>query len=146
MGKKLLIQKKGKEKKRAIEKDWNRFANNKVKILACAHASKQKNLFNYAISRKICLCLMQNSFLAILLAMLISQKTSPKKKRNWWKMGFFRYSPAVTRGLNKVTILFQIDLFPHKKVKFAHFNTKQVCNVKKKNFQCLINTNSNFLI
>ena len=37
VGKKLLIQKKGKEKKRAIEKDQNRFAN-KVKILACAHA------------------------------------------------------------------------------------------------------------
>ena len=35
---------------------------------------KQKKLFNYAISRKICLCLMQNSFLAILLAMLISRK------------------------------------------------------------------------
>ena len=33
-----------------------------------------------------------------------------------------------------------------KKVKFAHFSTKQVCNVKKKNFQCLINVNDNFLI
>ena len=46
----------------------------KVKILACAHAWKTKKLFNYAISPKICLCLMQNSFLAILLATLISRK------------------------------------------------------------------------
>ena len=61
-------------------------------------------------------------------------------------MRFFRYSPAVTKGLKKVTNLFQIGLFPHKKVKFAHFSTKQVCNVKKKNFQRLINVNSNFLI
>ena len=61
-------------------------------------------------------------------------------------MLFFRYSPAVTKGLKKVTNLFQIGLFPHKKVKFAHFSTKQVCNVKKKNFQRLINVNSNFLI
>ena len=53
-------------------------------------------------------------------------------------MSFFRYSPAVTKGLKKVTNMFQIGLFPHKKVKFAHFSTKQVCNVKKKNFQCLI--------
>ena len=53
-------------------------------------------------------------------------------------MRFFRYSPAVTKGLKKVTNLFQIGLFPHKKVKFAYFSTKQVCNVKKKNFQCLI--------
>ena len=35
---------------------------------------KQKKLFNQAISRKICLFLMKNSFLAILLAMLISRK------------------------------------------------------------------------
>ena len=35
---------------------------------------KNKKLFNYAISRKICLCLMQNTFLAILLAMLIRRK------------------------------------------------------------------------
>ena len=61
MGKKLLIWKKGKEKKRAIEKDQNRL-------------KKTKKLFNYAISRKTCLCLMKNSFLAILLAMLISRK------------------------------------------------------------------------
>ena len=60
-------------------------------------------------------------------------------------MRFFRYSPAVTTGLKRVTNLFQIGLFPHK-VKFAHFSTKQVCNVKKKNFQCLINVNDNFLI
>ena len=54
------------------------------------------------------------------------------------------FSPA--KGLRKVTNLFQIGLFPHKKVKFAHFSTKQVCNVKKKNLECLINVNSNFLL
>ena len=60
-------------------------------------------------------------------------------------MRFFRYSSAVTKGLNKVATLFQIGLYPHKKVKFAHFNWKQVYNAKKKNFQCLINVNSIFL-
>ena len=61
-------------------------------------------------------------------------------------MRFFSllFSPA--KGLRKVTNLFQIGLFLHKKVKFAHFSTKQVCSVKKKNFQCLINVNSSFLI
>ena len=47
------------------------------------------------------------------------------------KMRFFRYSPAVTKGLKKVTNLFRIYLFPHKKVKFAYCSTKKVCNVKK---------------
>ena len=37
---------KAKEKKRAREKDWNRFAK-KVQILAFAHAWKTKKLFNY---------------------------------------------------------------------------------------------------
>ena len=46
-------------------------------------------------------------------------------------MRFFRYSPAVTKGLKKVTNLFRIYLFPHKKVKFAYCSTKKVCNVKK---------------
>ena len=82
---------------------------------------------------------MQKSFLALLLAMLISQK--PVERRG--KMRFFRYSPAVTIGLKKVTNLFQIGLFHRKKVKFAHFGTKQVCNMKK-NFQCLINFNAIF--
>ena len=88
---------------------------------------------------------MKNSFLAILLAMLISRK--PVQRRGIGeKCGFLADSPAFTKGLKKVTNLFQIDLFPHKKVKFAHFSTKQVCNMKKKNFQDLINVNSNFLI
>ena len=70
-----------------MEKSRNRFAN-KVKILACAHAWKTKKLFNYAIIRKICLCLMKNSFLAILLAMLISRK--PVQRRGIGeKCGFF---------------------------------------------------------
>ena len=89
--------------------------------------------------------LMQKSFLAILLAMLISRK--PIQTRGICeKMRFFRYSPAVTKGLKKVTNLFRIGLFPHKKVKFAHCSTKQVCNVKKKTLLCLINVNGNFLI
>ena len=46
-------------------------------------------------------------------------------------MQLFLYSLAVTKGLKKVTNLFQIGLFPHKKVKFA---------------QRLIDVNSNFLI
>ena len=62
------------------------------------------------------------------------------------KEAVFRYSRALTKGLKKVTNLFQVGLFPHKKVKFAHFSTKQVCNVKKKHFQCLVNVNVNFLI
>ena len=64
-------------------------------------------------------------------------KTSPKKRR-WWKVPFFRCCPAVTKGLKKVTNLFQIGLFPHKKVKFAKFSTKQVYNVTMKQFQCLL--------
>ena len=62
------------------------------------------------------------------------------------KKAVFRYSRAVTKELKKVTNLFQIGLFPHKKVKFAHFSTKQVCNVKKKHFQFLVDVNVNFLI
>ena len=77
--------------------------------------------------------LMQESFLPILLAMLITRK--PVQKREICEKCYW---PAVTKGLKKVTNLFQIGLFPHKKVKFACFSTKQVCNVKKKNFQCLI--------
>ena len=84
--------------------------------------------------------LMQKSFLAILLAMLISRK--PIQTRGICeKMRFFCYSSAVTTGLKKVTNLFRIGLFPHKKVKFAHCSTKQVSNVKKNNLLCLIKVN-----
>ena len=44
--KKLLLHNKGKEKKRATERDRKRFTN-KVKRLACAHAWKTKEPFNY---------------------------------------------------------------------------------------------------
>ena len=55
--------------------------------------------------------LMQKSFLAILLAMLISQK--PIQTRGICeKMRFFRYLLAVPKGLKKVTNLFRIGLFP----------------------------------
>ena len=63
-------QRKKREQDRKIEID----SQQKVQILAFAHAWKTKKLFNYAIRGKICLCLMQNLFLAILLAMLISRK------------------------------------------------------------------------
>ena len=59
--------------------------------------------------------LMQKSFLAILLAMLISRK--PVQTRGICEK-------CVTKGLKKVTNLFRIGLFPHKKVKFAHCSTK----------------------
>ena len=88
---------------------------------------------------------MQNSFLAILLAMLISWKLVQRRGIGE-KCVFFADSSAVIKGLKKVTNLFQIGVFPHKKVKFAHFSTKQVCNVKKKNFQSLIKVKRNFLI
>ena len=45
-----------------------------------------------------------------------------------------------------VTFHVKRHLLDMKKVQFAHFSTKQVCNVKTKNFQCLINVNSSFLI
>ena len=61
-------------------------------------------------------------------------------------MPFFHYSPAVTKGLKKVTNLFQIGLFPHKKSQICPFQHETDCNVKKKQFQCLVNVNVNFLI
>ena len=77
--------------------------------------------------------------------MLIRKNQS--KEEEMVKNAFFSYSPAVIIGVKKVTNLFQIALFPHKKkIKFAHFSTKQVCNVQKKNFQRLINVNGNFLV
>ena len=36
-------------------------------------------------------------------------------------MWFFLYSPAVTQELDKVTNLFQIGLFPHKKIQICQF-------------------------
>ena len=96
---------------------------------------KQKSLLNYAR--------LVGKYVFFLEKLIFSHsyanesKTSPKKRR-WWKMRFFRCCPAVTKGLKKVTNLFQIDLFPHKKVKFAKFSTKQVYNVTMKQLQCLL--------
>ena len=60
---------------------------------------------------------MKNSFLAILLAMLLSRK--PVQRRGIGeKCGYFatrRPSPKACKGLKKVINLFQIGLFPHKK-------------------------------
>ena len=76
---------------------------------------------------------MQDSFSAILLAMLIIKK--PVQGRgNGEKCVFFRYFQAVTIGLKKVTNLFQIVLFPHEKSQICPFQHGQFCNVKKKNF------------
>ena len=66
---------------------------------------------------------MQNSFLATLLAMLISRK--PVQRRGIGeKCGFFADSPAVIKGLKKVANLFQIGVFPHKK--------SQICPLQHK--------------
>ena len=74
--------------------------------------------------------------LAILLDMLISRK--PVRRKGLGEIfGFFATLRPLPE-LKKVTNLFQIGLFPHKKVKFANFSTKQICNVKKKHFQCLV--------
>ena len=83
-----------------------------MKILDCAHAWKTKKLFNYV--------------------RLVGKYAFFDAKV------IFTHSLSHTKGSKKVTNLFQIGLFPHKKVKFAYFSTKQVCNVKKKTFQCLI--------
>ena len=81
--------------------------------MACAHAWKTKKLFNYAISRKICLCLMKNSFLAILLAMLISRK--PVQRRGIGeKCGFF-----ATRRPLKLPLCFKLAFFLIKKSNLA---------------------------
>ena len=65
--------------------------------------------------------------------MLISRKPVQRReigeKKKKWR--FFRYFPAVTKGLKKATNLSQIGLFPRKKVEFSHFSTKKFCNVKK---------------
>ena len=66
--------------------------------------------------------LMQKSFLVILLAMLISRK-QVQRRGIFEKCGFFATRRPSPKGLKKVTIFFQIGLFPHKKVKFAHFST-----------------------
>ena len=71
--------------------------------------SELRNFFVYIISRKICLFCCKIHF-SHSLGMLISRKTNPKKG-TWWKMRFFRYSPAVTKGLKKVTNLLQIGPF-----------------------------------
>ena len=82
--------------------------------------------------------------LAILLPMVISRK--PVQRRGLGEKGSFLllagHHPRVKESYQFVSNW----RFPHKKVKFFNFNTKQVCNVKKKHFQCLLNVNGNFLI
>ena len=77
--------------KRAIEKDRNRFANKKSRFwLVSMRENPKKSCLITRLVGKLCLCLMQNSFLAILLAMLFSRK--PVQRRGIGeKCGFFRY-------------------------------------------------------
>ena len=79
------------ERQRKKESDGERLkidSQMKSKFWPVRMREKQKKLFNQAISRKICLFLMKNSFLAILLAMLISRK--PVQRRGIGeKCGFF---------------------------------------------------------
>ena len=143
---KLLINKKGKEKKRESDREGSKqIRKSSQNFGLCTCVKNKKNRLITSDQSENMPFLMQKSFLAILLAMLISRK--PIQTRGIFeKMRFFRYSPAVTKGLKKVTNLFRIGLFPHKKVKFAHCSTKQVCNVKEKNLLCLIKVNGNFFI
>ena len=46
--------------------------------------------------------------------------------------------PHIGSSLKKVTNLFQIRLFPYKRVKFTKFSTKKVCKVRKKKFPCFM--------
>ena len=64
--------------------------------------------------------------------MLIRKNQS--KEEEMVKNAFFSYSPAVIIGVKKVTNLFQIGIFPHKKGQICPFQHEQFCNVKKKNF------------
>ena len=75
---------------------------------------------------------MKNSFLAILLAMLISRKPVQEEELVW-KMRLFLYSPAVTKGLKKVTNLFQIGLFPHKNLPISAQNRFVMCKRRTSN-------------
>ena len=83
---------KERERERKIEIDSPK----KVQILAFAHVWKTKKLFNYVR--------LVGKYVFLLEKLIFSHsyanqlKTSPRK-RNWWKMLFFRYSPAVTKGL-----------------------------------------------
>ena len=46
--------------------------------------------------------------------------------------------PYIGSSLKKVTSLFQIRLFPYKRVKFTKFSPKKVCQVRKKEFPCFM--------
>ena len=89
--------------------------------------------------------LMQKSFLAILLAMLISRK--PVQTRGICeKCGFFATRRPSPKGERKLPICFELAFFLIKKSNLPIAAQKQVCNVKNKNLLCLINVKGNFLI
>ena len=95
VARKLLIEKKSrsKNKKKAWEKDRNRLAKKKSKLRLVRMREKQKRMFNYVLLVEKFAFLLQISFLVVL--MLIS---GPKEQLV--KNAVFRYSPAVTKGLN----------------------------------------------
>ena len=84
---------------------------------------------------------MQDPFLAILLAMLIRRKQV--QRRGTGQNAVFPLLAGRHQRVKESYYFVSDWPFTHKIVKFAHFSAKQVCNVKKKNFQCLINVNGN---
>ena len=95
-----LIKKQKKEKKRAREKDRNKFAKkSKFCLLTLAWKTK-KAVKLHQISRKICLFSCKNLFLAIL--MLISRGLVQRRGIGEKKNRFFRYSPTVTKEFSRV--------------------------------------------
>lgn len=46
--------------------------------------------------------------------------------------------PYIGSSLKKVTNLFQIMLFPYKRVKFTKFSPRKVCKVRKKELPCFM--------
>ena len=109
VGRKLLIKKKGKAKKREREPqrkiEWRK---KKLNFGLCA-SMKTKKLFNYVRLVGKYAFFDAKFIFSHSLSHANQTKTSPKK-RSWSKLRFFRYLPAVTKGLKKVTNLFQIGL------------------------------------
>ena len=101
----LDLKKKAKRKRITRKKDQNRFAKRKERktnpIFGCSEKQKKQLLIN-PISRKICpYCCKLNSFLILVIPMLIGETSSPRKTI-WRKLRFFRYSLAVAKGFSKI--------------------------------------------
>ena len=101
-------RRKAKRERITRKKDQNRFAKRKERktnpIFGCMREIKQKKkqLLINPISRNICsYCCKLNSFLILVIPMLIGRTSSPRKTI-WRKMRFFRYSLAVAKGFSKI--------------------------------------------